>query len=68
MRVRDVDFENIVLYSFVGLVVVGLLMLAAFGLAILVAYVYEQNMIFGCIENGGIWLKNYQVGCTYPHG
>ena len=28
---------------------------------------YEFNM-FSCIENGGVWLAQYQVGCTYPHG
>lgn len=68
MRIRNVDFETILFYSFAGLVVVVLLLLVAFGLAVLAAYVYEQATIFSCIENGGIWLKNYQIGCTYPHG
>lgn len=37
--------------------------------AVLLAfYIREQSAFLGCIENGGIWLNNYQIGCTYPHG
>lgn len=69
MRIRNVAFEAIMLWGLWGLVAVVLFGLVVLGFtALAVIYVYEQNMMFSCIENGGIWLKSYQVGCTYPHG
>lgn len=68
MRIRNVDFETVMFGALWGLISVVLIGLIVIGFTALAAYAYEQNMMFSCIENGGIWLKSYQVGCTYPHG
>ena len=65
---RNIDWEMVsvgFLFGLVVFLVIGVVILLFFSLGF---HVREQAMMFDCIENGGIWLNNYQIGCTYPHG
>lgn len=38
-------------------------------LAMLLFSVYQERMLMlDCLNNGGHWLTNYAIGCTYPMG
>ena len=53
---------------FDGIVVAGLVILAILFTALLINEVQLKNMILECLNNGGHWLTNYAIGCTYPMG
>ena len=53
---------------FDGIVVAGLVILAILFTVLLINEVQLKNMILECLNNGGHWLTNYAIGCTYPMG
>lgn len=53
-----------VFFLFIVVFIVFILLFSAY-------FVYEisiKQMIVDCINNGGIWLSQYSIGCTYPAG
>lgn len=51
-----------------GAVVVGLVILIILIATLFVNELQLKQMIFDCLNNGGFWLTDYSMGCTYPAG
>ncbi len=58
------DFEYIIISIFVAIATICLALLAV----LLVLTVQERSLMLDCLNNGGHWLTNYAIGCTYPMG
>ncbi len=58
------DFEYIIISIFVVIATICLAILAV----LLVLTVQEHALMLDCLNNGGHWLTNYAIGCTYPMG
>ncbi len=58
------DFEYIIISIFVVIATICLALLAV----LLVFTVQERMLMLDCLNNGGHWLTNYAIGCTYPMG
>ena len=58
------DFEYIIISIFVVIATICLALLAV----LLVLTVQERSLMLDCLNNGGHWLTNYAIGCTYPMG
>ncbi len=46
----------------------AVLCLAIIFLVLICLVVQERTLILDCLNNGGHWLTNYAIGCTYPMG
>ena len=58
------DFENALITLFVAIAIICLVLLAG----LLLLTVQERMLLLDCLNNGGHWLTNYAIGCTYPMG
>ncbi len=58
------DFEYIIISIFVIIATICLALLAI----LIVLTVQERSLMLDCLNNGGHWLTNYAIGCTYPMG
>jgi len=58
------DSEYVIIGIFIGLVASCLFML----LILLFFVTQEKMLLIDCLNNGGHWLTNYAIGCTYPMG
>lgn len=63
------EFLDDVGYTFLKFTTIALISLLLLAVALYLGfYIREQINFFNCIENYGVWLDSYQIGCTYPHG
>ena len=58
------DFEYIIISIFAVIATICLALLAV----LLVFTAQERMLMLDCLNNGGHWLTNYAIGCTYPMG
>lgn len=61
------DFDRA--FSGVFFILMVLVTAFVFGLGVLLfSNIQEHNLMLDCLNNGGHWLTNYAIGCTYPMG
>lgn len=61
------DFDR--LLTTLGILLIGSFIGFLFVVTMLfVTFVIERSLMLDCLNNGGHWLTNYAIGCTYPMG